>query len=85
MCTARTFLILRVTVVCVSVCVCVCVCVCVRARVCVCGTDVQSGDLLPRCKLPNIDSFKESTKEWVAKLGMTRYIDTSLSGLIKLV
>jgi hypothetical protein len=29
------------------------------------GTDVQSGNLLPRCKLPNIDSFKERTKERV--------------------
>jgi len=29
------------------------------------GTDVQSGDLLLRCKLPNIDSFKERTIEWV--------------------
>jgi hypothetical protein len=27
------------------------------------GTDVLSGDLLPRCKLPNIDLFKERTKE----------------------
>jgi len=29
------------------------------------GTGVRSGDLLPRRKLPNIDSFKERTKEWV--------------------
>jgi len=29
------------------------------------GTNVQCGDLLPPCKLPNIDSFKARTKEWV--------------------